>query len=68
MTDVPIRTSLRRAPRPAMSLEALKAMAGRAWRERGVAIIWPDQVHNDFDRQAIINVANEIYGKRAGYD
>ena len=42
----------------------LEAMARRAWRERGIAILWPDKIKDEWDRQHILNIANDLYGKR----
>lgn len=62
---------IERRPRTAVSREApptdpkeLEAMARRAWRERGIAILWPDKIKDVWDRQHILNVANDLYGRR----
>ena len=39
-------------------------MAQRAWQERGIAILWPDKIKDAWDRQHILNIANDLYGKR----
>jgi hypothetical protein len=39
-------------------------MAQRAWTERGVAVLWPEEIANDWDRQAVVNIANQKYGNR----
>ena len=61
-----------RRPRPTATRETsapadpkeLEAMARRAWRERGIAILWPDKITDAWDRQHILNIANDLYGKR----
>lgn len=42
----------------------LEAMARRAWRERGIVILWPDRIRDDWDRQQVLNLANNLYGRR----
>ena len=42
----------------------LHRMATAAWHKRGIATINPADVRDDFERQAIINAANRLYGKR----
>lgn len=39
--------------------EAMKKL----WQELGVAVIDPDNINNDFDRQHVINQAEKLYGK-----
>ena len=36
----------------------------RAWRERGVAMIRVDDLNDDWERQAVTNIANKLYGRR----
>lgn len=38
--------------------------SGRAWRERGIAMIPVDDLSDDWERQAITNIANRLYGRR----
>jgi poly(3-hydroxybutyrate) depolymerase len=35
-----------------------------AWQRRGLVVIYPDQITDDWERQTVINVANAKYGKR----
>jgi len=56
------RTQQMTAPADAKEMEA---MAQRVWRERGIAILWPDKIRNEWDRQHILNIACALYGKRA---
>lgn len=60
-----IRSSLsRHQPRTPTDDEELRRMAQRAWTERGVAVLWPEEIANDWDRQAVVNIANAKYGRR----
>lgn len=36
------------------------------WHKLGVAVIDPNDIHNDLDRQNVISIATNIYGKRKG--
>lgn len=56
------RTQQMTAPADAKEMEA---MAQRVWRERGIAILWPDKIRDEWDRQHILNIASALYGKRA---
>jgi hypothetical protein len=61
------RGSRATGPRPAQSPadpKELEAMARRAWRERGIVILWPDRIKDEWDRQHVLNLANDLYGKR----
>ncbi len=55
----------RLVPKPALSDAALLAMAARAWHDFGIALFKPDDLPNHFDRQAVVNAAERLYGKRA---
>lgn len=46
--------------------KALDEMARRAWRERGIVILWPERIRDDWDRQHVLNLANSLYGPRHG--
>ena len=43
----------------------LRKMAAAAWHGQGIAVINPEAINNDYDRQTVKNVANGLYGKRA---
>lgn len=45
-------------------VKEMEAMARRAWRERGIVILWPEKIKNEWDRQHILNIADNLYGKR----
>jgi hypothetical protein len=49
---------------PPMDTKEMEAMARRAWRERGIVILWPEKIRDDWDRQHILNIATGLYGKR----
>jgi hypothetical protein len=42
----------------------LKKMAAAAWHSFGIAVIKPEEIINSFDRQAVINAADKLYGER----
>jgi hypothetical protein len=44
----------------------LLAMRRAAWRKQGVIMLRPEEVRDDWTRQALINEANRLYGRRAG--
>jgi hypothetical protein len=61
------RSCLARAQtRNAPSDEDLRAMRRAAWRTQGVVVLWPEDVRDDWTRQALINEANRLYGCRPG--
>jgi hypothetical protein len=63
------RSCLARAQvRTAASDEDLQAMRRAAWRQQGVIMLRPDDVRDDWTRQALINEANRLYGRRPGGD
>jgi hypothetical protein len=54
------RAQTRRAP----SDEDLLAMRQAAWRTQGVVVLRPEDICDDWIRQALINEANRLYGRR----
>lgn len=46
------------------TLEEMRALAEQVWRQRGLALIDPLLINDDFARQALINEANRLYGRR----
>jgi hypothetical protein len=61
------RSSLGRAAARSPSPEAeLVAMRRTAWRYQGVVVLRPEEVSDDWTRQALINEANRLYGRRSG--
>jgi hypothetical protein len=53
-------------PPTAPSAEDLLAMRRAAWRNQGMVVLRPDDVRDDWTRQALINEANRLYGRRPG--
>ena len=61
------RSSLARvAACSAASSEDLLAMRRAAWRSQGVVVLRPEDIRDDWTRQALINEANRLYGRRPG--
>jgi hypothetical protein len=48
--------------------EDLLNMRRAAWRSQGVVVLRPEDVRDDWTRQALINEANRLYGRRPGGD
>jgi hypothetical protein len=44
----------------------LLAMRRAAWRRQGVIMLRPEDVRDDWTRQALINEANRFFGWRSG--
>jgi hypothetical protein len=51
--------------RAAPTDDDLLAMRRAAWRKQGVIMLRPEEVR-DWTRQALINEANRLYGRRPG--
>ena len=51
--------------KPALTDGQLLALAARAWHELGIALLKPEHMPDPFDRQAVVNAADKLYGKRA---
>jgi hypothetical protein len=61
------RSSLARAAARSPSPETeLVAMRQAAWRHQGVVVLRPDEVRDEWTREALINEANRLYGRRSG--
>jgi hypothetical protein len=54
----------RHLPEAAPTEQELFAMRRAAWRRQGIAVIRPADVRDDWTRQALINEATRLYGKR----
>lgn len=52
------------APTGAEAKQRNHDACAEAWHKHGLAVIDPDQVRDDWTRQAIINEADRQYGKR----
>jgi hypothetical protein len=46
--------------------DELLAMRRAAWRKQGVIMLRPDDVQDEWTRQALINEAERLYGRRPG--
>ena len=64
MIDRKPRSAVGWTAAPPPDAKDLEAMARRAWRERGIVILWPDRIRDDWDRQHVLNLANNLYGPR----
>jgi hypothetical protein len=58
------RTSLSRTPSMSADSKEMETMARRAWLERGIVILWPERIRDAWDRQHVVNIASDLYGKR----
>lgn len=56
--------SLARAPRAPANDRELWCMRQRAWKEKGVVMVRPEEINDPFARQAVINAASALYGPR----
>lgn len=62
-----MRSSLARlVPRTPLDDDEIRRLATVVWHSRGVALLDPAQVQDAYERQAIINAASRLYGKRNG--
>lgn len=62
-----MRSSLNRClPRSLPTDDELFAMRRAAWRTQGIAVIRPAEIRDDWLRQAVVNEATRLYGKRDG--
>jgi hypothetical protein len=60
-----LRSSLaRHMPRSPAEAEQLHRMRSAVWHGQGIAVLRPDDVGDDWIRQAIVNEADRLYGKR----
>ena len=61
------RSCLARAQgRTAPTHEELLVMRRAAWRTQGVIMLRPEDVRDDWTRQALINEAERLFGRRRG--
>ena len=54
----------RHLPRPAPTEDELLAMRRAAWRKQGVAVLRIADIHDEWIRQAVVNEATRLYGRR----
>jgi hypothetical protein len=52
--------------RTAPSDDDLLAMRRAAWRQQGLVVLRPEDVRDDWIRQALVDEANRLYGRRPG--
>ncbi len=57
-------TQIRLIGKSPLNPEEIKSLAAAAWHKFGIIVIKPDDIINSFHRQAVINAADEQYGKR----
>jgi hypothetical protein len=61
------RSCLARAQaRTALSDDDLLTLRRTAWCQQGVVVLRPEDARDDWTRQALINEANRLYGRRSG--
>lgn len=60
----PIRSSLGGLPSGPTSDEDLERMARIVWLKRGIAVIFPAHLKDDWERQFIENLCSRIWGER----
>jgi len=58
------RTDRRACAASAPSDDDLLAMREAAWSHQGVVVLRPEDIRDDWTRQALINEANRLYGRR----
>lgn len=60
------RSSLARAAAESpIDADGLEAMRRAAWRHQGVIMLRPEEIRDEPTRQALVNEAERLYGRRA---
>ena len=54
----------RHLPRSLPTEDELFAMRRAAWRKQGIVVIRPADVRDEWTRQALVNEATRLYGRR----
>jgi hypothetical protein len=54
----------RHLPEAAPTEQELFAMRRAAWRRQGIVVIRPADIRDDWTRQALVNEATRLYGRR----
>ncbi len=54
----------RHLPRTAPTEDELLAMRRAAWRKQGIVVFTPGDIHDEWIRQAVVNEATRLYGRR----
>ncbi len=61
------RSSMSRVLGPSnLAADELVMMRRAAWHSQGIVVLRPEDVHDDGARQALINEANRLFGRRPG--
>ena len=50
--------------KPAATTGQVKALGARAWHDEGIVCLRPEELTDNFLRQAVINAAEKLYGRR----
>lgn len=50
--------------KPAATTGQIRALGARAWHDEGIVCLRPEELTDVFLRQAVINAAERLYGKR----
>lgn len=58
-----IRSQLSGLPSGPTPDDAIRQMAGTCWRQRGILVIWTEEITDPWLRQAAVNYGNAKYGK-----
>lgn len=54
----------RHQPRRPLDAEQLRRLRAEAWHGQGIIVIRPEDVDDDWIRQAFVNEAHRLYGRR----
>ena len=54
----------RHLSRTATTEDELFTMRRAAWRRQGIVVITPDDIHDEWIRQAVVNEAERLYGRQ----
>ena len=50
--------------KPAATAGQVRALGARAWHDEGIVCLRPEELTDEFLRQALINAAERLYGRR----
>lgn len=54
----------RRAAKKTAGEGDLRDMRAAAWHRQGIVVLRPEEIDDDWTRQAVVNEANRLYGRR----
>jgi hypothetical protein len=60
------RRQRRQKPASVLTEEEMRCLRRSAWRRQGVLVIRPEDIKDDWTRQAMINEAERLFGPRSG--